>query len=279
MSGRASARASMSLEGTLSEKKVALPAEVAERIGPYYVYVLVDPDDKQAFYVGKGTGQRLLAHGVEADLEREPGQSEKTARLHRIRDAGLEPVIEVVRHGLTEHEAFMVEAALIDTLPELTNKVKGHDVDRGRAPLKELITRYGAPPLEVTEPHVLMIRLTPKWMPLREELESGYFRQGAGAYPGMSEEELYDAVRAWWRGDPAAVDRRGVRHVVAVVQGVTRAIYEIKEFIGPRDDGRWGFRGRPVEGGPMWERYVGPWGRRVPFATSAQNPLIYWPIK
>lgn len=272
MSGRASARASMSLEGPLSEKKVALPAEVAERIGPYYVYVLVDPDDKQAFYVGKGTGQRLLAHGVEADLEREPGQSEKTARLHRIRDAGLEAVIEVVRHGLTEHEAYMVEAALIDTLPGLTNKVKGHDVDRGRAPLKELITRYGAPPLEVTEPPVLMIRLTPKWMPLREELESGYFRQGAGAYPGMSEEELYDAVRAWWRGNPAAVDRRGVTHVVAVVQGVTRAIYEIEEFIGPRDDGRWGFRGRPVEGGPMWERYVGLWVDAFPSLPPLRTP-------
>ena len=44
----------------------ALPPEVAERMGPFYVYALVDPRDDAVFYVGKGTGQRLLSHGREA---------------------------------------------------------------------------------------------------------------------------------------------------------------------------------------------------------------------
>lgn len=264
----------------MTSPRTRLPREVAERIGPYYIYVLVDPRDRRPFYVGKGTGERLMAHGMEADLEKERGQSNKTARIHAIRDSGQEPVIEIARHGLTtESEAFLVEAALIDFLPDLTNKVKGHHVERGRAPLAELITRYGAPPLEATDPPVLMIRLTPKWKPLDEEMEAGYFRAGSGSYPGMAPTELYDAVRGWWVGNPAAVQRRRVRYVVAVIEGVTRAIYEIDEFIGPRSDKRWGFKGRQIREGLLWDAYVGPWGRRVPFAAYAQNPLIYWPIR
>lgn len=248
-------------------------------MGPYYVYVLIDPRDARVFYVGKGTGERLLAHGLEADLERERGQSRKTSRIREIRAAGKEPLVEVVRHGLEETEAYLVEASLIDVLPNLTNIVKGHEVQKGRAPLTELITRYGAPALDATDPPVLMIRLTPKWKPLDEEIEPGYTRGGAGSYPGMSETELYDAVRGWWVGSPAAVQRRGVEHVVAVIQGVTRGIYEVEEFIGPRDDGRWAFKGKILDSGPIWESYVGPWGRRVPFAAYAQNPLIYWPTR
>ena len=43
-----------------------LPREAAEHLGPYYVYVLVDPTDESVFYVGEGSKQRLLAHGREA---------------------------------------------------------------------------------------------------------------------------------------------------------------------------------------------------------------------
>ena len=112
-----------------------------------------------------------------------------------------------------------------------------------------------------------------------EEMEAGYFRGGSGSYPGMTPKELYDAVRGWWVGNPKAVERRRVQHVVAVIEGVTRAIYEIEDFIGPRADGRWGFKGKSIESGRLWEDYVGPWGHRVPFAAYAQNPLIYWPIR
>ena len=39
----------------------SLPPEVAERLGPYYVYALIDPRDDSIFYIGKGTGLRLLS--------------------------------------------------------------------------------------------------------------------------------------------------------------------------------------------------------------------------
>ena len=128
---------------------VPLPAEVAERIGPYYVYVLVDPRDDSIFYVGKGTGQRLLAHGYEALLQADPGpRSGKVARIRELRSAGYEPRIDVVRHGLTEQEAFLIEAALVDCVGKLTNKVAGHGAAEGRSSLKELVSRYGATPVD-----------------------------------------------------------------------------------------------------------------------------------
>jgi hypothetical protein len=34
---------------------------ITEKIG-YYVYVLIDPEVKRVFYVGKGTGNRIFAH-------------------------------------------------------------------------------------------------------------------------------------------------------------------------------------------------------------------------
>jgi uncharacterized protein len=262
----------------MNAERPILPSEVAERLGPYYVYVLVDPRDAGVFYVGKGTGVRLLSHGIAADLTHDPGQSTKLARIREIRSLGQEPIVEVVRHNLDEKAAFLVEAALIDCLSSLTNKVVGHDVQRGRAPLSELVTRYGAAPLAVFDPPVLMIRLTPRWKPRAEEMEPGYRRTGAGFYPGMTPIELYDAVRGWWKLNPRSFQRQGVRHVVAVTEGITRAIYEVDEWIGPHND-RWAFKGRLIDSGRLWEEYIGPWGHRVPFSTHSQNPLVYWPLR
>jgi len=215
----------------------ALPAEVAERLGPCYVYVLVDPRGGMPFYVGKGTGNRVISHGRRARfeaLEPERKQAPKTRRIREIRAAGNEPRIDIARHGLTPEEAFLVEAALIDGydgIVELTNAVSrrrrstegGDRIDVGRAPLTELIARYGAEALTAREPPVLLIRLQPRWKPRREELEPGYWRKGSGWFPEISATELFDSTRGWWRVSARSVSRRGVGHVIAVVAGVSRA--------------------------------------------------------
>jgi len=255
-----------------------LPPEVAERLGPYYVYLLVDPTDETIFYVGKGTGQRLLAHGREADLTfDEPSRSPKVRRIRALREAGHEPRIDIVRHGLVEDEAWLVEAAVIDCLDGLTNSIDGRVSGQGRQPMSEYVSRYGAPSVAGDAPPVVLIRVG-RWREMREEIEPGVWRPGNGYYPGISDRDLIDSTRAWWRISPATIRQRQITHAVSVFDGVTRAIMEIGSWT-QRQDGRRAFSATPVVDGPMHDAWVGALGRRVAFVAAARNPIVYWPLK
>lgn len=107
----------------------------------HYVYVLIDPSDRQPFYVGKGTGKRAEAH------LRDHSESEKVARIRAITarsETTLNQVlVRVVGRYATEKEAFAVEATLIKWVygfNALTNLVHGHGSStiRGKNDLSEL---------------------------------------------------------------------------------------------------------------------------------------------
>jgi uncharacterized protein len=257
----------------------SLPHEVAERLGPFYVYMLIDPRADEPFYVGKGTKQRVEQHGREAGLERGSGNRAKLDRIRDIRAAGYEPRIDIVQHHVdSESEAFRIEAALIDALRpivDLTNRVDGHG--GGLRPLDDLISEYGAEPLTASDPPVLFIRLGSRWIPQREALEPGYQREGAGWRPGISDEELFDATRGWWVLSTTQIAQRRIHHVVCVVEGVTRALYEVDTWTRRRQDNRVAFTGAIIRSGPVFDAYVGSLGKRVPFAPHSQNPPLYWP--
>ena len=253
-----------------------LPLEVAGRLGPYYVYVLVDPVDESVFYVGKGSKQRLLAHGREADLAVDAGRvSSKLHRIRAIRETGYEPRVDVVRHGLDESQALLVEAALIDSLEGLTNAADGHGAAQGRKPLSEYVARYGAPPVAADAPAVVLIRVG-RWREMDEEMEPGVWRHGNGYRVGISQRELVDSARGWWKISPTSIQRRGIRHAVAVHDGVTRVVMEIGSWT-QREDGRRAFTATPVLDGPIFDAWVGSLGRRVTFTAAARNPIVYWP--
>jgi hypothetical protein len=80
--------------------------QVAERLGNY-VYVLVDPRDSMPFYIGKGIGARMLQHGIDAahlsapEDEESADASRKITCIRSIRFAGFEPVVWVLRYGLS----------------------------------------------------------------------------------------------------------------------------------------------------------------------------------
>ncbi len=63
---------------------------VGERLG-YYVYLYVDPRTNEPFYVGKGQGDRALAHLCDTS------ESLKVARIKEIQALGLEPQIGTKR--------------------------------------------------------------------------------------------------------------------------------------------------------------------------------------
>jgi hypothetical protein len=77
----------------------------------YYVYQLVDPRDKQPFYIGKGTGRRANTHLWEIPETRNKYKENKIAS---IRSAGLEPIIEYVAENIIDDGlAYDIEATLI----------------------------------------------------------------------------------------------------------------------------------------------------------------------
>ncbi len=180
----------------------SLKPGMAEKLG-YYVYLYVDPRDGKVFYIGKGKGERCLDHLFEDD------DHPKVKRIREILDAGLEPKIEILAHGIaTSEEAYLVEAAAIDLigLKELTNKVTGHNsLLYGRKSLKELEVFYCPMNADIPDP-VVLIRIN--------EL----YRNG------MSAQELYDATRGVWI---LSLERaRGAKYAFAVFEGIVKEVYE-----------------------------------------------------
>ncbi len=185
------------------------PKLVAERICSY-VYVLRDPDTDRVFYVGKGTGNRVFAHAQEA-IER-PLESDKLQLIRDIKARGREVKYEILRHGLTEKEAFEVEAAIIDFigLPTLTNKSIGQDtVNRGRMTIPEIITAYSPEPIEIKEAVILII-------------PNKFFERN------ITPERLYEITRGnWVMGER----RNKAKYAFAVYNGVVREVYRIERWL------------------------------------------------
>jgi hypothetical protein len=98
---------------------VSFPPGVAAKLGTY-VYLLVDARTGRPFFVGRGRGDRCHRHVEAARAAADDGApSSKYPLLDRIREAesGGRPVrIEILRRGLTQDEADLVEATVADAL-------------------------------------------------------------------------------------------------------------------------------------------------------------------
>ena len=103
-------------------------------------------------------------------------------------------------------------------------------------------------------------------------------KKGYGYRPGMTEDALFDSTRVWWRVSLDQIARRDINHAVAVVGGVTRAIYSVESWSrrGSTPE-RSGFAGARLYEGAAFDEYVGPCGKRVEFRPGAQAPIMYWP--
>ncbi|MDP9365513.1 MAG: hypothetical protein M3Q10_15030 [Chloroflexota bacterium] len=256
--------------------QLAFAPGVAEQIG-FYVYLLIDPRDDAVFYVGKGTSDRCFDHISTARKTRgnDAGNYAKLGRIREIEATGASVRIELLRHGLSEREAFLVESAAIDLLRlrGLLNRVVGHDaVEFGRMSVGDVNALYGARPVTIDPRHrVVLIRI------------NQLFERG------MSDDALYEATRKWWRIAPAR------RHLgaasapewaMAVYAGIVRAVYRIETWEKPtekalaeepNDAGRWGFHGShdPVMETLYRDRDVSSYLRAVDTERPSQNPLRY----
>ena len=222
----------------------------------------IDPRSNQPFYVGKGQNERILAHLAAQ------GESRKVSVLEELRNARLEPRLEVLAHGLHDEEtALRIEAAVIDLcgLDQLANEVRGwRSIQLGRMSLMDLISYYAPKPITILEP-ALLIRV------------NRLYRHG------MSEAELYDVTRGVWR---LSKRRTSAKLALAVFEGVVREVYEIEQWHSAgtttyitraSDDvnreGRWEFTGQKTDTA-IRDCYLGGSVESY-FPRGLQSPVVY----
>ena len=191
--------------------------EVIEQL-QYYVYRLIDPRTGQTFYVGKGKGNRLYAHINDA-LKSFDGQSyedcdedeisEKIKQIREIRTAGLEVIHVIQRYGLTEKEAFEVEAALIDCYPGLTNIQGGYSSERG-VNSAEVLQRALSCEEFVDQPDLkyCIIKINDYWLNERGS--------------------VYETVRKHWKVNLNRVQK--IPYVLAAHNGVIAEVFEVDHW-------------------------------------------------
>lgn len=226
----------------------------------YYVYCLVDPRDNEIFYIGKGKGNRVFEHVKAALNEEENVESEKIELIKEIIAEGMEVGHYIIRYGLEEKVALEVEAALIDCfgLEYLTNEVKGHHMERGKISCEELEIQMAAQDA-VIEHDVLVIKINQLY---RRE---------------MTQEELYEATRKYWKLSQTNAEK--MTYTFAVANGIIRGVFKPEcwyvdtreEMIGKPK--RIAFTGE-VASKEICEQYIGKSINQYP-KTQGQNPTIY----
>jgi hypothetical protein len=228
----------------------------------FYVYLYIDPRTQRPFYVGKGQGNRIYCHLDGAE------DCEKVERIAELRKLGMEPDLEILKYGLTEQEAFLVESAAIELLGpgELTNRIKGHGAtENGRARLTEIIQELDAEDVTIKD-RAILINI------------SRLYRYG------MTPMELYDATRGIWKVAP---HRHDPEYAFCIYGGIVREVYAIAAWVPAgstmtrRDfsekeydlSERYEFVGQ-VAPEPIRKKYLGKSVREY-FAPGSQNPVKY----
>lgn len=180
----------------------------------WYVYFLVDSRNKQPFYIGKGVNDRVfdhISHAFEMDID-----TNNYNKIREIRDAEAEVEHIIVRHGLSEAEAFEVEAALIDTFSflnmELKNSQGGHYSEvRGLMTSDEIGRLYQAEPLtEIPHEGYVIININKQYK------------------RGNDYNAIYEATRQTWIIDKKKRD--SLKYVLSVYRGLIVEVFEVESW-------------------------------------------------
>lgn len=233
----------------------------------YYVYLLVDPRDNTVFYVGKGHGDRVNDHVKEAMDGNDECNPEKNAKIREILAAGASVKPYILRWGMTEEEAFCVEAVMIDFSSsslkpgKLTNLVSGHHAEElGLQTLDELNEKLTTGELDTDnlKDSILCINVNQR----------------------RKEGNLYEAVRGNWNTVQSTAET--VDYVVAEYGGVIIGVfkphkwYQAEPEPEKKDVKRYWtrFDGEEVTDPDVLERYL---YKRLPAKEKGSaNPIRYF---
>lgn len=240
----------------MPEIKYEITSEMA-KILKSYVYAYIDPRNDKPFYIGKGKGNRVFSH------LQDQSETEKVALIADIRKSGAQPRIDILRYGLSDSEAHLVEAASIDLIgkAKLTNRMAGHHKDSfGRITSQRVISILRAKKVKVVHKAILITI-------------NKLYRSD------MSSEELYEVTRGIWRVGER--NRNKVDFAFAVYQGTVLEVYRVKQWYPAgtlkyktrdssdfKDSGRWEFSGSVAE--DIRDQYVD-----FSVGKAGQNPIRY----
>lgn len=186
-----------------------------------YVYALIDPRDNRIFYIGKGTGNRVYHHAQAAITE--DSQSVKLSTIREIQNLGLTVRHYIIRHNLTEHEAYLVESTIIDLLTYpafnkeniLTNIVSGHHQwDEGIKTDEEINILYDCPKIEpIPGDKLLLVSLNKSY---NQSKASGVYRRAND----------YESARKYWAISPDKADK--IDYILGIYRGIVRIVIDVK---------------------------------------------------
>lgn len=239
----------------------------------YYVYALTDPRDGRIFYIGKGKGNRLFQHIRDASSSYGDDSSLKLDIIREIVAAGLGPGYYIIRHNLSEEEAFLVESTLIDVLTYpgfntervLANIVAGHHQwDEGIKSVEEINRIYDCPKIAVSPGERLFL------VSLNRSYDQGmaegvYIRKG-----------IYEQTRKYWPVNIRRAEKSDF--VLGVYKGIVRAVYKPVRWF-PADvaeDGtvfrktRYGFDGMEVPDSPYLNKDISDY----PFGSGSSIAYV-----
>lgn len=221
----------------------------------YYVYALVDPRDNKIFYIGKGTGNRIFQHEICA-VKDENVETLKYDRIREINETGKKIKYYIIRHGMTEEQAFLVESVLINVFTydafnlekQLTNIQSGHhESEWGIMTDEELNLYYNCEDIVLDkDERILCININKTY---------------------KSNISIYDATRMYWRVNIKRAEQ--ATKVLAVYRGVVRAVFKPTEWFYNEAKNRWGFEGIEIKDSSYKNKSV----KNV--ITCGQNPLNY----
>lgn len=227
--------------------------------GKYYVYRLVDPRTYHTFYVGKGCGNRVFQHVkdvkslIASEEKKKDGEDRVSLKSQQIADilkAGKKVIPIIHRRGLTEDEAFEVEAALIDAYPGLTNIQKGHGFERGVANIDDIYKLTNAMVYTEPEEDYIIIKTSDETIQVNGN--------------------LYEATRRCWRAKLENAQK--YHYVFSVIKGLVREVYKVHKWVQYEPD-RIAFEGEPAT-----DHMASFKGKRIPAEyrkKHSANPFLY----
>ncbi len=189
-----------------------------------YVYMLLDPQDDKPFYVGKGrANNRVFDHMTCALSDGSDISTLKYDKIKEINKRGQDVKHVIVRHGLSDKEAFQIEASLIDTLNYcglmLSNKQGGHNsIEKGLMTSEEVIRIYNAQPLNKIESNCILININKT------------YERGNGT------DAIYQATKETWFISKKKIQQ--LKYVLSEYRGLIVEVFEV-------DDNGWYEKLRP----------------------------------